>query len=251
MWFKKIMQKYKMGRDYLESRNYIETALKTIEEEQKLPTRTIVINNLLSKLKKHTIYLEIGVRNPNDNFNLINASEKYSVDPGLEYHENPVDFKMTSDDFFHNLQNNMLLGKNYKFDLIFIDGLHLSWQVEKDIENALKFLTDDGFIVLHDCNPPTIWHAREDFHDETTPALKNWNGTTWKAFVKFRENTNYFSCCIDSDWGIGVISKRIPLKNQNTIYNPYFEYNTFSKNRNECLNLISYDYFEKILQKYY
>mgnify|MGYP003381534756 CR=1 FL=1 len=31
--------------------------------------------------------------------------QKYSVDPGVEFKENPVDFKMTSDDFFQKITN--------------------------------------------------------------------------------------------------------------------------------------------------
>ena len=52
---------------------------------------------------------------------------------------------MTSDAFF--LQNKQL------FDLIFIDGLHHSHQVLRDINNALRWLSPSGTIVLHDCNP--------------------------------------------------------------------------------------------------
>ena len=55
---------------------------------------------MLSILNRETFYLEISVRNPNHNFNQIKANKKYSVDPGLEFKKNPVDFKMTGDEFF-------------------------------------------------------------------------------------------------------------------------------------------------------
>ena len=63
------------------------------------------------------------------------------------------------------------------FDVIFIDGLHLADQVEKDIDNALKFIKEDGFIILHDVNPPTEWHARESYLFFNSPAAGAWNGT--------------------------------------------------------------------------
>jgi hypothetical protein len=66
---------------------------------------------LLSVLNRETTYLEIGVRNPEDNVNKINATNKYSVDPGLEYKLNPVDFKMTSDSFFEQLRKDISLIK--------------------------------------------------------------------------------------------------------------------------------------------
>ncbi len=82
------------------------------------------------------------------------------------------------------------------FDVIFIDGLHLAEQVDRDISNSLKVLKEDGFIVLHDCNPPTEWHAREMYAFYHTPAQGQWNGTTWKAFLKYRNDNSIYSCCI-------------------------------------------------------
>ena len=52
---------------------------------------------------------------------------------------------MTSDDFFRDNKE--------KFDLIFIDGLHETNQVDRDIENSLKFINKGGTILLHDCLP--------------------------------------------------------------------------------------------------
>jgi hypothetical protein len=99
---------------------------------------------LLSLNQENTYYLEIGVRNPENNFNHIKA--------------------------------------------------------DRDIEHAFNYIKDDGFIVLHDCYPPTEWHARESYRYINTPAGEIWNGTTWKAFLKWRFNASINSCCIDSDW---------------------------------------------------
>ena len=191
--------------------------------------------------------MEIGVRNPGDNYNHINADTKYSVDPGLEYKASSIDFKMTSDSFFDKLNNNEILSKDIKFDVIFIDGLHLAEQVDLDIKNALDYIKDDGFIVLHDCNPPTEWHAREDYDYKNSPAQGYWNGTTWKAFLKSRFNPNLNSCCIDTDWGVGILSKKHPIGDSIKNTNPFYEYKVFDKNRKSSLNLISFDELKKIL----
>lgn len=103
--------------------------------------------------------------------------------------------------FFSQIKKGEILRKDIKFDLIFIDGLHLEEQATKDIHNSIDFLSENGYILLHDCNPPTKWHAREKYYDKSTPAGPHWNGSTWKAFVKFRKINNYYSCCIDTDWG--------------------------------------------------
>lgn len=215
-------------------------------ELEKKPTRTDVINHVLSGKEGEINYLEIGVRNPDDNFNHIKASNKYSVDPGVEFESNPVDFKMTSDEFFAAIKSGEVL-KDVKFDAIFIDGLHLAEQVDRDIQNSLDNLKKDGFIFMHDCNPPSEWHARETYGYKMSPAGGNWNGTTWKAFVKARQRTDIYSCCLNTDWGVGVISPSKNLGNSNTVENPYFEYQVLDNNRKATLNLLSFDEFKNLI----
>ncbi|AFC22841.1 class I SAM-dependent methyltransferase [Saprospira grandis] len=213
-------------------------------EKAKTPSRTDIINYLLAQTAKHNAaseYLEIGVRNPDHNFNLIQAKNKYSVDPGVEFEENPVDFKLTSDQFFEQLAQGKVLSPNHRFDVIFIDGLHLAEQVDRDIEHALQFIQPHGFVVLHDCNPPTEYHAREDYAYHHSPARGYWNGTTWKAFFKWRQEQSIQSCCIDSDWGVGILSKTQPLGPACPPQNPFFEYKVMEANRKEQLGLLSFD----------
>jgi hypothetical protein len=243
----KTLKKYVVGDRITKDAIYKETQNKTQIELSKTPSRTEIINYLLSALNRDTVYLEIGVRNPQDNFNHIKSKLKYSVDPGVEFKENPVDFKLTSDEFFKKLGAGEILNEDIKFDVIFIDGLHLAEQVDRDIINALKYIKDDGFIALHDCNPPTEWHAREKYDYWHTPAEAFWNGTTWKAFLKWRCDKSVSSCCIDSDWGVGVISKSRKLGESIILSNPFFEYNKLEANRKEYLNLVSFSDFKKIV----
>lgn len=213
-----------------------ETAKLSTLENNKTPSRTEIINYFLNSKGN---YLEIGVRNPNDNFNKIIADFKYSVDPGIEFKDNPVDFKMTSDEFFEKLRNKEVDIEN-KFDVIFIDGLHLAEQLERDIFNALNHISEDGFIILHDCNPPTAFHQREIFEFKNSPAKNLWNGTSWKAFYKVRHLGNLFSVCFDTDWGVAVLSKKHHFGFDNitgSIDNPYFEFYKLDANRKEYLNL--------------
>ena len=227
---------------------YLDGQKKSKEELEKNSTRTEIINFLLNQLNRETNYLEIGVRNPKDNFLNIKSKTKYSVDPGVEFKKNPVDFKMTSDLFFSNLEEGKILSKDIKFDVIFIDGLHLAEQVDRDIINSLKYIKEDGFIVLHDCNPPTEWHAREEYNFTKTPAGGFWNGTTWKAFLKWRYNDSVESCCVNTDWGVGVISKNNPIGRKITSPNLFFEFQTLDKNREEMLNLMTFNEFKKMIE---
>ena len=238
----------KIGRRVLNDPTYIKTKDLIKKEINKNPKRTEILHYLLQFLNRETKYLEIGTRNTEDNFNHIKSAIKYSVDPGIEYSDPNIDFKMTSDHFFEQLEAGTLLTNEEKFDVIFIDGLHLAEQVEKDIRNALKFVKEDGFIVLHDCNPPTEWHARESYYYKHTPAAGYWNGTTWKAFQKARYNSSLFSCCIDTDWGVGILSKKHPVGKSILPNNPFYEYAVFDKNRKVNLNLMGFEDFKKMLQ---
>jgi len=240
---------YPKGKNFLNDPHYIDVQRKNRLEFSKSPSRTEIINFLLSLNQKDTCYLEIGVRNPEHNYNQIKASTKYSVDPGIVFLDNPVDFKMTSDVFFRKLSAKEVLSKDIKFDVIFIDGLHFAQQVDRDIENATNYIKDDGFIVLHDCNPPTEWHARESEKYLNTPAGKSWNGTTWKAFLKWRFNSSINSCCIDSDWGVGILSKHYQIGKNIESTNPFFDFSLLEENREAYLNLIDFETFKRIIQK--
>ena len=76
----------------------------------------------------------------------------------------------------------MNLSTTYEWDIIFIDGLHISTQVEKDVKNSLNHLSKHGIIVLHDCNPflneDSYTRVIEDYWGQM------WNGTVWKAVYK-------------------------------------------------------------------
>ena len=246
---KLFKKRYKMGLKFLEDPMQVAVNKLSSNEISKRPYRYDIINFLIKNFNRDTHYLEIGVRNPEVNFDKIDSTYKYSVDPCIELEEIPMDFIMTSDDFFKKLRNNEVLSNEKRFDVIFIDGLHLAEQVDRDISNSLKFLKDDGFIVMHDCNPPSEYHASENYSYRLSPAKDYWNGTTWKAFVKFRQNKKYYSCCIDTDWGVGIISKKINLGNSSSVDNPFYEFNVLNSFRKECLNLMSFDNFKELVLK--
>ena len=184
-------------------------------------------------------YLEIGVYN-GDNIKNIKIEHKDGVDPGLEgVISEYVNYPVSSDTFFNTLN------KNVKYDIIFIDGLHHSEQVDKDIKNSLEHLNDGGYILLHDCNPP------EEFLQIVPRQSGLWNGDVWKSIVKLRcAEPNLEVCVVDTDWGIGVIKRGSQyLYNEESLEN-CLNWEYFDKNREELLNLISVDRFYKRENKY-
>lgn len=191
-------------------------------------TRTDLLNLLVEKhgLKR---YLEIGVQNPDQNFNKIKCEYKVSVDPDPNAH---ADFQMTSDEFFLNVNT------EGGYDLVFIDGLHHADQVKKDFENSLKVLSPNGFIVIHDCNP-----LKEEHTIVPRPTERgHWQGSVYKFIIE--ELHLYYKKykTVDIDCGCGVWnnSGEDILKDGNY---PINNWDSFNANRKELLNLISWEKF--------
>ena len=198
-------------------------------------TRTQIINSLIAK-NKYESYLEIGVNTPAQpgyNWNGIVAKVKHGVDPAQEAID--AQFRMTSDEFFEkHIQQ--------KYDIIFVDGLHLREQVYKDIINSLNWLNDSGTIVVHDCNPV------EEITQLRNRISAAWHGDVWKAIVQLRiEETGLSIHTVNSDEGCGIIQKGsqdlLNIQQLDEQINDPYEFKWLAKYRNVFLNLISVDQF--------
>jgi SAM-dependent methyltransferase len=171
--------------------------------------------------------LEIGVQVPELNFDKIICKNKTGVDPDIK---SRASFIETSDYFFEVTEDT--------FDLVFIDGMHTAEQVQKDFENALKVLSPNGFIVLHDCNP-----IKEEHTIVPRPTPRGiWNGDVYKFASTLGVNDGY--CTVDIDNGCGVF--RNGIEEYEPFYPPPIFWNYFNENRKELLNLISLDEFVSI-----
>ena len=183
-------------------------------------------------------YLEIGIW-AGECIKNVKAEHKDGVDPGIEgnidkHLPDECNYRISSDRFFELLE-----GEDIKYDLIFIDGLHHSQQVKKDIENSLKHLQPYGMIMLHDCNP-------QIYESQVVPRMSSlWHGDVWKAYVGFKQTHPQFNCyVVDTDCGCGII-----VNNKDHTQIPVdldLDYKTLEKNRIELLNLISVDEFKEI-----
>lgn len=210
-----------------------------------------VLNHLISK-RGYKSYLEVGT-SEFVNFNNVNIEFKECVDPSTTGYK--YTYNMTSDEAFKEIKR-----QNKKYDIIFIDGLHWSEQVTKDIENSLSVLNKNGIIVLHDCNPPTAMHAR---YPIPNPCNCPWNGDCYKSIIRFKYvNPTIFTCVVDTDWGVGIIDpflynyRHLNISNLERNSNDdlvggvlhlddtYLTWDYFDKNRRDLLNLISVEEFK-------
>ena len=189
-----------------------------------MKTRTDLLNFLAEKYNLQN-YLELGVQVPGLNFDKIKCKYKSGVDPD---HEAKATYQMTSDQFFKTWIY------DETFDLIFIDGLHTAEQVKKDFENALKILSPNGFIVLHDCNP-----LKEEHTIVSRPTERgHWNGDVYKFAGRLSAFEEFVT--IDIDNGCGVFCN---LDGVTFPYRPNFDWGYFDAHRKELLNLITWDEF--------
>lgn len=139
-------------------------------------------------------YLEIGVAG-GATFKHLPITDKVGVDPNwrLWYALDRRVKKTTSDRFF---------AKNRRrFDLIFIDGLHVAEQANRDITNALETLAPGGTIVVHDCMPMTK-------EQQVVPRVQtSWTGDVWRAFLKASQDPGLDTLILDTNRGCGVIRR--------------------------------------------
>ena len=203
-----------------------------------MATRTDIINKLFDTYGFKT-YLEIGVRVPAENFDLIRAEHKESVDP------EPLGectYITTSDDFFENHVGDK------KYDIIFVDGLHTAEQVYLDVKNSMKHLNDNGVIVMHDCNPLLEYHIRS--YEEYLKTRGHWNGTVFRGFIHLKkELKDWNSFVINEDNGCGIITQRT-LKREFPALKSYWHpitWDYFDKYRENLLDLITYTEYLNIL----
>lgn len=191
-----------------------------------------IINKFIKKYY-YKKYLEIGVFT-GFNFEQIECLYKDGVDPGAEgVMASCANYQCTSDEFFEQIKN-----KDIKYDFIFIDGLHHSEQVDKDIKNSLKHISNNGVIMLHDANP-------YNFEMQEVPRKTGlWTGDVWKSIIKIRYNNpqiNYFT--IDTDFGCTILKKGERIINHPVSIEKALEWEYFNNNKNILLNLISVDLF--------
>jgi predicted O-methyltransferase YrrM len=192
----------------------------------------ITLINLLIKKNNYKSYLEIGVNTPAQpgySHDSIVIDVKHGVDPAVD-----TTYQVTSDEFFEK-------HVSQKYDIIFVDGLHIFDQAYRDIVNGLQWLNDGGTIVVHDCNPTT------EITQRPIRASSVWHGDVWKAILKLRmENPDIAIYTVDTDEGCGIIQKgHQTLFTGSVPQEQWYTYAFFNTHRKEILNLISVSAFKK------
>jgi len=228
------IEKLALGYKQLDEAAYYKSRLNHLNKAHEAHVDQVMDRTLLllyfKKRYGYQSYLEIGCRGDH-NFSRMPFADKVGVDP-IE----GGNIRATSDQYFAALvtQENTLQAAaaaagtaaaaaaaaalpalrappaaaatppRRRFDLVFIDGLHESSQVIRDVQNALLFLNPNGTILLHDCKP--IFEVEGSF--PYVPGTCFWNGNVWKAIALLRTLPDIDVCVGDFDWGLGIVRRR-------------------------------------------
>jgi len=190
--------------------------------------RIELIQKIIARANFNT-YLEIGCQT-GFSFLPVKAKRKMAVDPNFLIPRNeklkwilkqPSNlknkyFEETSDDFFSNQKG--YLRKLNGLDVVLVDGMHTFINSLKDVLNSLKYLNDNGIIVMHDCYPP---HEAAALPTESFPTQEEqnaaegwtgeWCGDVWKTIVYLKENygDKLDLHVLNTDFGIGIVRPKV------------------------------------------
>lgn len=213
--------------------------------------RQQVIQELIDK-RNYKTYLEIGVLGGNVFFG-IRCEKKIAVDPEFKFNWkgrvgesirnlrniNATFFEVTSDEFFGKQAGPAF--QKRKLDIALIDGMHEFDFVLNDVNNCLRYLSGDGVLVLHDCNPVT-YEAGVSFKEWKDRGHSGyWNGDVWKVIPYLRKHRPDLDIFVaDCDHGLGIISRnggQAPATNGSREEFKNMTYADLERRRNELLNL--------------
>ena len=100
----------------------------------------------------------------------------------------------------------------------------------------MKYLSDNGTIVCHDCLPTTEDMQARDDHG------REWTGDVWKAIAELRVETIDLDIkVVDTDYGCGIIRRGTNIPYETTAN--YKTYSHYSMNKWNMLNIISPEQF--------
>lgn len=211
----------------------------------------LAIIQLLMKKKKLNNYLEIGVFNGHIFFR-IKSDFKIAVDPEFRFDTlrkagkillNPYNlynryYPKPSDDFFRDDAPALLANKT--IDISLIDGMHEYDYALRDIENTVEYLSDNGVIIVHDCNPLTAESACSFAEWSARDFSGTWNGDVWKALLHIRsQRKDLTAFVLDTDHGLGIIVKKPAdrVLDFSAHQIEHLSYADFDRNREEWLGL--------------
>jgi len=174
-----------------------------------------IINFFIKKFNYNS-YLELGVKDPRNNFNEINCEFKEGVDIDLNAN---ATYTMSTNEFFNTV------GKNKTWDIIFIDADHKKEQVLLDFKNSLYRLNKGGTIIMDDVNPT-----------DSKLLVPKFCNNAWEAFAEISKRKDLITHVVKGTYA-GFVRRG---KQKGHSINIVSSYNFLNENRKVLLNPISF-----------
>lgn len=130
-------------------------------------------------------YLEIGVAD-GETFFAVSVRNKTGVDPSFRFNtklkesENSHFWCMSSDEYF------LSGASGNKFDIVFLDGLHVFSQTFRDFCNTLLVTNENSLIVIDDTIPSDVFSSAPDMDLALSTRIReggtgaHWHGDIYK-----------------------------------------------------------------------
>ncbi|NOD88832.1 MULTISPECIES: glycosyltransferase [unclassified Ruegeria] len=140
----------------------------------------------LHRRMKPNWYLEIGTQTGRSL--TLSQTNSVAVDPEFRLKRNVLKGKeqlflmqQTSDDFF---SSSFIANTGARFDLAFLDGMHLFEVLLRDFMNSERLMAPEGRIVMKNFLP---WTTNMANRDRSTVETRDWTGDVWKIVPILRE----------------------------------------------------------------
>lgn len=160
------------------------------------------LNTLLAAMASPARYLEVGVETGQTFFE-VSAAFKTAVDPKFLFDRETAPrgdsieyFEIASDNFFCDVR------RDFKYDLVFLDGLHTWEQTYRDFCNALLITHERSIILLDDVFPSDVYSCNRDQVEAvmmrqfmTGDPSNAWHGDTYKVIPLIRTFHPLLSYC--------------------------------------------------------
>ena len=191
-----LIQYFNVMLKSIENTKIVDAQIEKPKYNTTMGERWKIINSLTTPQDK---YLEIGVEY-GETFKNVHFNSKTGVDPDPKCIDANIQ-NITSDIFFKKLFNYdpdsddpqtvdsddvIEINENDKFDAIFIDGMHQSEFVLKDINNSIKCLKKEGRLFIDDILPSNQNEQlkvpfRHKYENGILKYGEPWTGDVWKV----------------------------------------------------------------------
>lgn len=168
-----------------------------------MPVSKMEIVNRLARRHGLTRYLELCTPTTGNYYALVDrriltTAQRLSYNCPADFDDGlGIDFRSDTLDYCQCLEE--IDRRALRYDIILVDPFHEYETSYRDLKVAFGLLDPGGFLVVHDCLPPSAEIAVPNF------ISGDWCGVTYKAYLDFVHAYRLAYMTVDTDFGCGII----------------------------------------------